>query len=64
MPPARRVLVTGLSSFWGGKLAQTLERDPAIETIIGVSPADPTCELQRTEYVRVGTQHALLSTRA
>ena len=57
---ARRVLVTGLSSFWGGKLAQTLERDPAIETIIGVSPEDPTCELERTEFVRVGTQHALL----
>jgi UDP-glucose 4-epimerase len=55
-----RVLVTGLSSFWGGKLAQTLERDPAIETIIGVSPEDPTCELERTEFVRVGTQHALL----
>jgi len=57
---ARRVLVTGLSSFWGGKLAQALERDPSIETIIGVSPEDPTCELERTEYVRVGTQHALL----
>jgi len=55
-----RVLVTGLSSFWGGKLAQTLEKDPAIEAIIGVSPDDPTCELERTEFVRVGTQHALL----
>jgi UDP-glucose 4-epimerase len=58
--PSRRVLVTGLSSFWGGKLAQALERDPAIETIIGVSPDDPTRELERTEFVRVGTQHALL----
>ena len=57
---AKRVLVTGLSSFWGGKLAQTLEKDPAIEAIIGVSPDDPTCELERTEFVRVGTQHALL----
>ena len=28
--------------------------------IVGVSPGDPTCELTRTEYVRVGTQHALL----
>jgi UDP-glucose 4-epimerase len=55
-----RVLVTGLSSFWGGRLAQALERDPAVEVIIGVSPEDPTCELERTEYVRVGTQHALL----
>ena len=55
-----RVLVTGISSFWGGRLAQALERDPAVEVIIGVSPEDPTCELERTEYVRVGTQHALL----
>ena len=43
-----------------GWLAQALERDPAVEVIIGVSPDDPTCELERTEYVRVGTQHALL----
>jgi UDP-glucose 4-epimerase len=55
-----RVLVTGISTFWGGRLAQALERNPAVQTIIGVSPDDPTCELHRTEYVRVGLQHALL----
>jgi UDP-glucose 4-epimerase len=55
-----RILVTGVSSFWGGKLAQALERDERVETIIGVSPEDPTLELERTEFVRVGTQHALL----
>jgi UDP-glucose 4-epimerase len=55
-----RVLITGLSTYWGGRLAQALERDPDVEVIVGVSPADPTCELTRTEYVRVGTQHALL----
>jgi UDP-glucose 4-epimerase len=60
MTPSRRILVTGLSSYWGGRLAQALERDPEIETVIGVSPEDPTCELERTEFVRVGTQHALL----
>jgi len=56
----RRVLVTGVSSYWGGKLAQALEQDPDVETIVGVSPHDPTLELERTEFVRVGTQHALL----
>jgi UDP-glucose 4-epimerase len=56
----RRILVTGLSSYWGGRLAQVLERDESVEAIIGVSPDDPTCELERTEFVRVGTQHALL----
>jgi UDP-glucose 4-epimerase len=57
---ARRVLITGVSTYWGGRLAQALERDPRVEVIVGVSPGDPTCELRRTEYVRVGTQHALL----
>ena len=55
-----RVLITGLSTYWGGRLAQALERDPEVEVIVGVSPGDPTCELERTEYVRVGAQHALL----
>jgi UDP-glucose 4-epimerase len=59
MTPSR-VLVTGLSSYWGGRLAQVLERDERVEAIIGVSPEDPTCELERTEFVRVGLQHALL----
>jgi UDP-glucose 4-epimerase len=57
---SKRVLITGVSTFWGGRLAQTIERDPSVECVIGVSPQDPTCELERTEYVRVGTQHALL----
>jgi UDP-glucose 4-epimerase len=56
----KRVLITGLSSYWGGRLAQELERDPAVETVIGVSPEDPALALERTEFVRVGTHHALL----
>jgi UDP-glucose 4-epimerase len=55
-----RVLVTGISTYWGGRLAQEIEKDPSVEAIIGVSPDDPTCELDRTEFVRVGLQHALL----
>ena len=60
MSGGRRVLITGLSTYWGGRLAQALEQDPGVDVIVGVSPKDPTCELTRTEYVRVGTQHALL----
>ena len=58
--PSRRILVTGLSTFWGGLLAQTLERQAGIECVIGVDSEDPTRELERTEFVRVGTQHSLL----
>ncbi|HEX8066154.1 MAG TPA: NAD-dependent epimerase/dehydratase family protein [Thermoleophilaceae bacterium] len=56
----RRVLITGLSTFWGGRLAQALEADDRFEAIVGVDNKDPTRELERTEFVRVGTQHALL----
>jgi UDP-glucose 4-epimerase len=58
--PSKRVLVTGLSTYWGGRLAQALERDPSVEAIIGVDNEEPQVELERTEYVKVGAQHALL----
>jgi UDP-glucose 4-epimerase len=57
---SRRVLITGLGSYWGGRLAQRLEADESIETVIGVDSRDPKVELERTEFVRVGTQHALI----
>jgi UDP-glucose 4-epimerase len=57
---SRRVLITGLSTYWGGRLAQALEQSDEIEAIIGVDSRDPTLELERTEFVRVGTQHGLL----
>lgn len=53
----RRVLVTGLSTYWGGRLAAALESNPAIEVIIGVDSEEPTRQLSRTEYVKVGAEH-------
>src|ERR671914_1278286 len=58
--PSKRVLITGLSTYWGGRLARALEGDPSIEAIVGVDNEEPSVELERTEYVKVGTQHALL----
>src|SRR4051812_5564273 len=58
--PSRRILVTGLSTYWGGRLAQALEAEPEVEAIIGVDNEEPVVELERTEYVKVGAQHALL----
>jgi UDP-glucose 4-epimerase len=60
MTDSRRILVTGLSTYWGGLLAKALERFPEIEAIIGVDNEEPSVELERTEYVKVGAQHALL----
>ena len=60
MPGSRRVLITNLSSHWGGRLAQQLERDNALETIVGVDTTDPQLELERTEFVKVDTDDGLL----
>lgn len=57
---ARRVLLTGLSTYWGGRLAKALESNPTIEAIIGVDSKEPNRELQRTEYVKVGVEHSLI----
>ena len=57
---SKRILITGISHYWGGRLAQALEQNDEIEAIIGVDNHDPTLELERTEFVRVGTQHGLL----
>jgi UDP-glucose 4-epimerase len=56
----RRVLVTGLSSYWGGRLAEALEGFEQIEAIIGVDSREPRRELERTEFVKVSNQHSLI----
>ena len=56
----RRVLITGLSTYWGGRLAQALEQDPEIETIIGIDKRPPKFALERTEFVQVADAHSLI----
>jgi UDP-glucose 4-epimerase len=58
---SRRILVTGLSTYWGGRLAQALESFEEVEAIIGVDSREPTRELERTEFVKVTNQHSLLA---
>ena len=57
----RRVLVTGLSTFWGGRVAQALEQDPGVDVIVGLDTDEPTVELERTEYVRADQSYSILS---
>jgi UDP-glucose 4-epimerase len=57
----RRVLVTGLASFWGGLVAKALEDDDSVEVIVGLDTREPTVELERTEYVRSDENYSILS---
>ena len=55
-----RVLLTGLSTYWGGRLAQSLEQHDDVEAIIGIDRRPPKVALERTEYVQVADAHSLI----
>ena len=57
----RRVLITGLDTFWGGRMAQALEAEPDIEMILGLGTDDPKVPLERTEFVRSDQKYSILN---
>ncbi len=57
----RRVLVTGIGSFWGGRVAQALEADPDVDVIVGLGTDEPTVPLERTEFVRADQSYSILA---
>lgn len=57
---AQRVLITGVSRFLGGRLAQRLEQDPDVTEIFGIDLEEPTVELTRTEFVRADIRNPLI----
>jgi UDP-glucose 4-epimerase len=57
----RRVLITGVSGFWGTKLARRLERDPEFEYIAGLDVRPPAADLTRTEFIRADIRNPLLT---
>jgi UDP-glucose 4-epimerase len=56
-----RVLVTGLSTYWGGKLAQILEQRPDVDVVVGLDTNDPRVPLERTEFVRSDSSYSILA---
>jgi len=56
-----RALVTGLSTYWGGRVAQALEQRPDVEVVVGVDTRDPRVPLDRTEFVRTDSSHSILA---
>ena len=56
-----RALVTGLSTYWGGRVAQALESRSDVEVVVGVDTRDPRTPLERTEFVRTDSSHSILA---
>jgi UDP-glucose 4-epimerase len=57
----RRVLITGLDTFWGGRMAQALESEPEFEMILGMSTRDPSVALERTDFVHADQTYSTVS---
>jgi UDP-glucose 4-epimerase len=57
----RRILITGLASFWGGRMAQAFESDPTVDVIIGLDTTEPVVALERTEFVRADDTYSILA---
>lgn len=57
----KRVLITGLATFWGGLVAQALEATHDVDVLIGLDTEEPSVELERTEYVRTDENYSLLA---
>jgi UDP-glucose 4-epimerase len=55
-----RVLVTGLGTFWGSRLAQELEARRDVEVVVGVDTTEPVLPLERTEFVRADSSYSIL----
>jgi len=56
-----RVLVTGLGTFWGARVAKALEADPSVDVIVGLDTREPVVELERTEYVKTDEGYSILN---
>jgi UDP-glucose 4-epimerase len=56
-----RVLVTGLGTYWGGSLAQALERMDDVEVVVGLDTEEPKVPLERTEFVRADSNYSILA---
>lgn len=58
---ARRVLVTGADTFWGGRMIQALEKDAGIEVLLGLGTGAPSVTFERAEFVRADQTYSIVS---
>src|SRR5690242_5844044 len=58
--PSRRILITGLSTHWGGPLAQALEGDERVEPIIVVDRNPPKVERNRAASGQVADSESVI----
>src|SRR5919109_5657017 len=58
---SRRVLITGVSGYWGAELARRLERSDEFEYIGGIDVRPPGADLERTEFIRADIRNPVIA---
>ncbi len=58
---ARRILVTGADTFWGGRMIQALEEDTSMDVILGLGAHEPKVPFERAEFVRADQNYSILN---
>lgn len=56
----RRILVTGVARWWGGRLVQRLLEDREVEEVIGIDTSEPHYDLGRADFLRLDIRHSLI----
>jgi UDP-glucose 4-epimerase len=56
-----RVVITGVSTHWGSELARRLERDPRVESVVGIDMREPAVELEATEFLEADIRNPVIS---
>jgi UDP-glucose 4-epimerase len=57
----RRILIAGVGTHWGTELALRLERDPGVESIIGIDTEPPQADLERTEFLEADIRSPVMA---
>ncbi len=55
------VLVTGVSRYLGGRMAQLLTDDPGVDRVIGVDVIPPRGDIGRAEFVRADIRNPIIA---
>ncbi|MCB0876377.1 MAG: NAD-dependent epimerase/dehydratase family protein [Solirubrobacterales bacterium] len=61
MASGRRILIAGIGTHWGTELALRLEREPAVEQVLGIDTTPPLAALERTEFLEADIRSPLLA---
>lgn len=56
----RRVLVTGVSRWWGGLLVQRLVEQKGIAEVIAIDTDEPHCDLGDADFLKLDIRHSLI----